>query len=81
MPVTDAELLVEGRVISAHVRDTATVFVTHMEDLAVELLVGIEAHGFVGAVEGEGYVGELLPSLGLLGEENQGVVGSGRKTG
>lgn len=70
LPVTDTELLVEGRVVGAHVRDSATVLVTHMEELAVELLVGVEAHGPVGAVEGEGYVGELLPSLGLAEERD-----------
>ena len=64
-PVTDAELLVEGRVIGAHVRNTTSILVTHMEDLTVELLVGVETNSLVSAVEGKGYVRELLPSLGL----------------
>lgn len=65
LPVADAELLVEGGVVGAHVGDTAAVLVTHMEELAVELLVGVEAHWPVRAVKRKGDVGEFLPPLGL----------------
>lgn len=66
LPVADAELLVEGGVVGAHVGDAAAVLVTHVEELAVELLVGVEAHGPVRAVEREGDIGEFLPPLGTM---------------
>lgn len=62
-PVADSILLVEGGVVGTHVGDASTVLVTHVEELTVELLVGVEAHRSVRAVEGERDVGELLPSL------------------
>ena len=65
LPVADAELLVEGGVVGAHVGDPAAVLIAHVEQLTVELLVSVEAHCTVRAVEGEGHIGELLPTLRL----------------
>lgn len=70
LPVTDAELLVEGSFVSAHVWDTTTILITHVEELAVELLVGIEAYRPVRAVEGKGHIRKLLPSFRLVVGEN-----------
>ena len=64
-PVADSELLVEGRIVSAHVRHSASVFVAHVEELAVEFLVSVEAHSLIGTIEREGDIWELLPSLHL----------------
>lgn len=72
LPVADAELLVEGGVVGAHVGDAAAVLVTHVEELAVELLVGVEAYGPVRAVEREGDIREFLPPLGLKGTKGGG---------
>ena len=58
-------LLVEGGVVGADERDPPTVLVAHVEDLAVVLGVSVEADGSVAAVEREGQVGEVLPSLRL----------------
>lgn len=63
LPVTDAVLLVEGGVVGAHVRDTASIFVAHVEKLTVEFLVSVETYWAVRAVESEGHVRELFPSL------------------
>jgi hypothetical protein len=57
--------LVEAGVVGADVRDTAPVLVTHVEDLAVVLRVGVETHSAVRTVEREGQVREFLPPLGL----------------
>lgn len=64
VPVTDAELLVEGGVVRTDVGNAAPVLITHVEDLAVVLCVCVETHGAVRAVKREGQVRELLPSLG-----------------
>ena len=50
-PVADAVLLVEGRSGTTHVRDTASVFVAHVEQHALELLVGVETQRPVRAVK------------------------------
>jgi len=64
-PVADAVLLVESSSRAAHVRDTAAVFVAHVEQHALEFLVGVESKGSVSAVESECHVRELLPSFSL----------------
>ena len=66
LPVADAVLLVESSVVGTHVRDSTSVFITHMEELTVELHVSIEANRQVCTVEGKGHIWELLPSFGLL---------------
>ena len=58
-------MLVERSLVGADVGDAATVGVAEVEDLAVELLVGVEPERPAGAVEREGDVGELLPPLVL----------------
>lgn len=63
IPVADPELLVESGVIGTHVGDTTSIFIAHVEKLAVKFLVRVEAHGPVGAVEGEGDIWELLPAF------------------
>jgi hypothetical protein len=57
--------LVKAGVVGADVRDTASVLVTHVEDLTVVLRVGVEPHSAIGTVEREGQVRKLLPPLGL----------------
>lgn len=74
LPVTDPVLLVEGGLVGAHVRNASAVLVTHVEELTVEFLVGVESHRAVRAVEGEGHVGEFLPSLGLAQGETRRLV-------
>jgi hypothetical protein len=64
-PVADAVLLVEGGSRAAHVRDTAAVFVAHVEQHALEFLVGVESKWSVGAVESECHVRKLLPAFSL----------------
>lgn len=65
-PVADAVLLVEGRAVAAHVRNAPAVLVAHVEQHALELLVGVEAHGAVRTVKRQRHVGKLLPPLRLL---------------
>ena len=64
-PVAHPELLVEGGVLVAHVGHAAPLGVAQVEDHAVELEVGVEPDRSAAAVEGEGRVGELFPSLHL----------------
>lgn len=65
LPVADSEFLVEAGVVGTDVRNAASIFVTHVEDLAVVLCIGVEAHRAVGAVESECQVRKVLPPLGL----------------
>lgn len=62
-PIADAVLLVESSSGSAHVRNTATVLVAHMEQHALKFLIGVKSKGTVSAVEGESHVRELLPAF------------------
>ncbi len=64
-PVADPELLVEGGHLVAHVGHPAPLSVAQVEDLAVELEVGVEADRAAGAVERERRVRKLLPPFDL----------------
>ena len=70
-PVADAVLLIECGLVGADEGDAPAVGVAHVEDLAVELLVGVEAEGSARAVECECHVGELFPALRLKKRNNK----------
>lgn len=65
-PVTDAVLLIEGGAGATHVRNTTSIFITHVEQHAFEFLIGVEAQRPVGAVKVQRDVGKLLPPFRLL---------------
>ena len=64
-PIADAVLLIESSSRAAHVGDTATVFVAHVEQHALKFLVGVESKWTVGAVESECHIREFLPAFSL----------------
>jgi len=77
-PVADAVLLVESGASAAHVGNATAVLIAHVEEHALELLVGVEAQRTVGTVEIQRHVRELLPPFGAV-QGRQGVNQSGRE--
>ena len=68
-PVADAVLLVESGASAAHVGNATAVLIAHVEEHALELLVGVEAQRTVGTVEIQRHVRELLPPFGLSNQK------------
>jgi hypothetical protein len=64
-PVTNSVLLIECGFIGANVWNTFSIGVAHVENLAVEFLIGVESNGSSRTIEGESYVREFFPSLCL----------------
>ena len=64
-PIANAVLLIESCSRSAHVRNTTTVFVTHVKQHALEFLIGVKSKRTTRAIEIKRHVRKLLPALGL----------------
>jgi len=61
IPVADTELLIEASFIGAHVRDSTSILITHVEYHAVKFQISVESNGSVGAVKIECDIWELGP--------------------
>jgi len=62
-PVAVSVSLVEEGIVSAHVGDPSAFRVAVMEQRTVELHIGVETLGTSSAVECEGHIRKLFPSL------------------
>lgn len=70
-PVANAVLLVESGASTAHVRNATTIFVTHVKQHTLELLVSIEAQWAVRTVKVQRHIRELLPPFRLLSQNSK----------
>lgn len=63
IPVAHTKFLIETGLVGAHVWNSPSILVAHMENHAVEFQISIKAYWTVSAVKIEGDVGELGPPL------------------
>ena len=64
-PIANSVLLIESCPRSAHVRNTAAILVAHVEQHALEFLIGVKSKRTTRAVEIKRHVRKLLPAFRL----------------
>ncbi|CAB0004796.1 unnamed protein product [Nesidiocoris tenuis] len=73
IPIAYSVLLIERRIVGADIRDTASIFVAHVENLTVMFLVGVKTDSTVVAVKCESQIRNFFPPFGLKEVESHPV--------